>query len=399
MKRYIILYLMCAFALLGWAQRKQISAAQDLVKAGKDLPKAEKSMRELLSDTTHQYNMKAWVVLCDAMMKQYEQGNEKLYLKQKYDTASFFSLTKRMFETMERFDTIDAKLYTSTPIKPKYRERYAQYLNAIRPNLFNGGNYFLVKKDYAKAFEYFDSFILSDKASLFEGFDYEKNDPLMPHAAYWAMYVGYKLNEPKKIMKYAELAERDTSMHHFVKQYEATAYLINKDTARYISALKEGFEEYPNFAFFFPRLVEYYAKNGRYEEALETVERALKADSTSIMFRFTKSTALLNLGRYDESIKICEDILKEKPNFAEAYYNIGISYFDQAIELAKVQQTRAKIAKIHKLYEKAMPYLERYKELMPQNKDKWLAPLYTIYLNLNMGKEFDEIDRIRNGNK
>ena len=29
-------------------------------------------------------------------------------------------------------------------------------------------------------------------------------------------------------------------------------------------------------------------------------------------------------------------------------------------------------------------------------KDKWGTPLYTIYLNLNMGKEFEEIDRIIN---
>ena len=48
-------------------------------------------------------------------------------------------------------------------------------------------------------------------------------------------------------------------------------------------------------------------------------------------------------------------------------------------------------------YEKALPYIEKYKELMPDSKEKWLAPLYTIYLNLNMGKEFDIIDRIRNG--
>ena len=43
-----------------------------------------------------------------------------------------------------------------------------------------------------------------------------------------------------------------------------------------------------------------------------------------------------------------------------------------------------------------MPYLEQYKRLAPKARDKWLAPLYTIYLNLNMGKEFDEIDKLRN---
>lgn len=50
-------------------------------------------------------------------------------------------------------------------------------------------------------------------------------------------------------------------------------------------------------------------------------------------------------------------------------------------------------------YRKALPYLERYRQLAPDMKDRWSRPLYTIYLNLNMGKEFDEIDKIINVKK
>jgi len=32
--------------------------------------------------------------------------------------------------------------------------------------------------------------------------------------------------------------------------------------------------------------------------------------------------------------------------------------------------------------------------LRPDRKDAWGLPLYTIYLNLNMGKKFDEIDEL-----
>ena len=35
--------------------------------------------------------------------------------------------------------------------------------------------------------------------------------------------------------------------------------------------------------------------------------------------------------------------------------------------------------------------MERYRELAPDQKDKWAAALYNIYLNLNMGKKFEEI--------
>ena len=47
-----------------------------------------------------------------------------------------------------------------------------------------------------------------------------------------------------------------------------------------------------------------------------------------------------------------------------------------------------------KYYKEALPYLEKYRAMRPDRKDKWALPLYTIYLNLNMGKEFDEIDKL-----
>ena len=68
---------------------------------------------------------------------------------------------------------------------------------------------------------------------------------LMPHAAYWAMYCGYKLGDTEKTMRYLNLAERDSSMLNFVRQYEASAYLMQKDTTKYLKALQEGFKEYP----------------------------------------------------------------------------------------------------------------------------------------------------------
>ena len=43
---------------------------------------------------------------------------------------------------------------------------------------------------------------------------------------------------------------------------------------------------------------------------------------------------------------------------------------------------------------RALTYLEKVRKLEPGAQEKWALPLYTIYLNLNKGKEFDEIDRL-----
>ena len=38
--------------------------------------------------------------------------------------------------------------------------------------------------------------------------------------------------------------------------------------------------------------------------------------------------------------------------------------------------------------------MQEYRKLAPNEKAKWGVPLYTIYLNLNMGREFEEIDKL-----
>ena len=48
------------------------------------------------------------------------------------------------------------------------------------------------------------------------------------------------------------------------------------------------------------------------------------------------------------------------------------------------------------IYREALPYMEEFRALAPDDKNKWAPALYRIYLNLNMGKQFDEIDKIIN---
>ena len=81
---------------------------------------------------------------------------------------------------------------------------------------------------------------------------------------------------------------------------------------------------------------------------------------------------------------------------ADAYYNAGVAYINKAIELDK-QYTKAnpKLRKqVIAYYNMSLPYMEKHRVLAPDQKDKWGAALYKIYLELNMGNKFDEIDRL-----
>lgn len=400
MKRLIQTWLLVGALLmgapsLGHAQKKELIAAKDQVKAGKDLDKAQASMRKLLADSVNRSNKKIWSVLFDAVRKQYEQGNEKLYLKQAYDTAKLFNLTKELFTVAGELDSVEMVPDRKGKRDIEFRKQHAEYLNRIRPNLYNGGAWFVYKHRYAEAYDFFDCYIECASSPLFRSYDYAKKDSRLSSAAYWAVYAGYKMKDSKKTLHHAYEALKDTAHYNYMLQYLAETYKQDKDTVRYLATLKEGFKRTPKFPFFFPRLVDYYVTTNQPDSAMQVVDSALEVDAKNQVFLFAKSTLMLSAGKYKDCISICDQIIAADSLMAEAYYNAGLAYFNLAVELDKnYQVSRKRSGEITKYYQQAMPYLEKYRQLEPDQTDKWALPLYTIYLNLNLGKEFDEIDKL-----
>lgn len=375
--------------------KKDIAQARAYLKAGNNLDKVEQLMQKHLADTANRHNEKLWLIMFDAVRKQYDQGNMKLYLKQKYDTASLFNLTKRMFTILEAFDSVDARPDERGEVRPQYRKKHAEFLHAHRSNLYNGGVYFMGKQNFTDAYSFFDLYLDTAYQPLFSSYDYDETDERMPEAAYWAVYCAYKNQDPKATLHHTYMALKDTAHYCMMLQYLAETYKLEKDTARYVATLNEGFCKYPTFPFFFPRLVEYYVGNAQWESLLTIANRAQDVDSTSLLYQQICSTALLNLQKYDECIEICDKIIAKDDSLSEAWYNAGISCYNQAVEVDKNIKMTAKQKKLMLAkYERACYYLERYRQLAPDQQDRWAMPLYNIYLNLNKGKEFDEIDRL-----
>lgn len=394
MKKILICVFIC-LPLIAWGQKKTMTQVKDYIKSGKNLDKAEKLMADLLTDSSSRSNEKIWLLLFEAQRKQYDLGNEKLYLKEKYDTTAFFLVGKRMFDTLEGLDSLDRLPDARGKVKLKYRARSAEQLNIYRPNLFNGGVFFMKKHDFSRSYDFFDTYINSAVKPMFARYQYAERDKRLPEAAYWASYCGYKLEKPQLTLRHTYQALKDSVHLPYMLQYLAETYKLEKDTARYVQTLKDGFSKYPKFPFFFPRLIDYYSHIGAYDEAMKSCDEALQTDSVNTLFRYAKSSLLLSMGRYKQSFAISKALIAENDSLADAYLNAGLALFDQAIELDKKTQSGSKkYNQILELYKKAMPYLEKYRAMAPDQKDKWALPLYTIYLNLNMGKQFDEIDKL-----
>ena len=104
---------------------------------------------------------------------------------------------------------------------------------------------------------------------------------------------------------------------------------------------------------------------------------------------------------YDKAIEFYKKTIEVDPNYAEAYSNLGLIYCLQAQDFSEKATTDVNNPKykddqatLKAFYEKARPNYEKAKELKPDQKDLWLNGLYRVYYNLQMGPEFDAIEKL-----
>lgn len=378
-------YLLATFMLLmlplcsASAQKKEINQARTFIK-NKKYDDAEKLVAPLLKDSANRQNKRVWQTLYDIVSGKYAQANERLYLKQKQDTAAFFALAKRMVSVAETLDSLS----------PDDRKSNSSEQNIYRVNLFNGGIYYVRKGMWKDAFDFMETYIDCSRQPLFEAYHYDSLDVRMPQAGYWATYSGYMLHDPVLTLRHRQLALRDTTKANFTLQFIAEARLWLKDDELYVQTLQEGFRRFSLFPYFFPRLFDAYTKRGQYDRALALADSALAVNDSSQLFIFAKSTTLLQLGQYAESIKLSDLLISLNDSLPEPYFNAGTAYINIADRLDDRRERKL----VKQAYQKALPYMERYRAMMPEEKQKWGPALYRIYLNLNMGKQFDEIDRL-----
>ena len=391
MKRYI-LFAICGLLMSAacCAQRKQIGDARTILKSGKNIEQAEKLMTDLLKDKANQENTRIYDIWLQAVEKQYLALNEKMYIKEKVDTTKFFDLAKRMFVVAERLDSIDAKPDKNGKSNPEYRKVNAAKMAGYRPNIYYGGAHHLKKSDFKTAFGFFEMYLDCDRQPLFTGYDFMYKDPKMGEVAYWATYCGYRLNDPVLVLRHAATAQRDAQKLEYTLQYMAEAWEKLEDDSMYTATLWQGFKQFTKSNYYFPRLMDYYNTRGNYLMADSVVNEALKTDTLNELYLFAKSTVMLNLKKYGDCLKFSDQLIKLNPNLADIYYNGGIA----CLNIAQRMDSRKYKKQIKKMYEKAKPYMEKYREMAPDEKDKWAPALYRIYFNLNMGKQFDEIDKL-----
>ena len=394
MKRVLFSMVLLMAVSFAFAQEKNVKEAKSIAGEVKpDFAKAEQLINEALTNPETKDNAATWDVAGYIQKRINEKEMENAYLRKPYDTLKVYNSVLNMYNYYVKCDELAQIPNEKGKIKNKYRSANSKTILAERPNLINGGiQYFNLNKN-EDALKYFAAYVDAATLPMMEKENLLEKDTILPQVAYYATLAADRVGDKDAVMKYAQYALKDKENGQFAMQLLTDAYKAKGDTAKWVEKLQEGIVKFPENQYFFANLVDYYSSSNQNDKAMQFADDMLAKDPNNKLYLYVKD--------YEKAIEFYKKTLDIDPAYAEACSNLGLVYLLQAQEYA--DKAPADIndpnyataqAEIKKFYEAAKPYYEKARELKPDQKDLWLQGLYRVYYNLNMGPEFEEIEKM-----
>ncbi|MCS2661064.1 tetratricopeptide repeat protein [Bacteroides fragilis] len=404
MKRVLFSMVLLMAVSFAFAQEKNVKEAKSIAGEVKpDFAKAEQLINEALTNPETKDNAATWDVAGYIQKRINEKEMENAYLRKPYDTLKVYNSVLNMYNYFVKCDELAQIPNEKGKIKNKYRSANSKTILAERPNLINGGIQYFNLNQNEEALKFFAAYVDAATLPMLEKENLLEKDTILPQVAYYATLVADRVGDKDAVMKYAQYALKDKENGQFAMQLLTDAYKAKGDTAKWVEKLQEGIVKFPENQYFFANLVDYYSSSNQNDKAMQFANDMLAKDPNNKLYLYVKAYLYHNMKDYEKAIEFYKKTLDVDPTYAEACSNLGLVYLLQAQDYADKAPTdindpnyATAQANIKKFYEEAKPYYEKARELKPDQKDLWLQGLYRVYYNLNMGPEFEAIEKLMN---
>lgn len=362
-------------------------------------------------------NLKAQVALLDMVYgfidaKDYEKAKEAISMAEKHEItsgdpktfylksflykdlylASADSVKGRYLEvainSLKKARELDKSSFYSTQLTELENFFYSGYFNdAVR--MFN-------EQKYGGALDYFSEFLANTSsdnpywmdANYYSGVSYQMLDSTAQAVDKYKFLISHNYDEP---LLYFDLASIYLNER---KEEDTIKLIINEGLARY--------PENQDLQIINLNYLSQYRHYGKLEAAL-IGQLEKKGDDVDLMLMLaTTYGKIRNAANSDEYFLKIESVYKEvlnlQPQNFEANFNIGVLYYNEAVEIINkndydisLKELALVLEKSTSLFQKARPYLQKI--YMQKKERKLLEALQAIYYNLNMLEEFEQVSK------
>ncbi len=162
-------------------------------------------------------------------------------------------------------------------------------------------------------------------------------------------------------------------------------------------------------------LIDVYERTKSTDKALELTKGAVQKDPSNKTYRYAYGVFLLKQEKYPEAVEQFDAALKLDPGYADARYNLGVSYLNWGVKLKEESDKKAEAEAAGKKgkgkdvkadesykekFKQALPYLEQSVQDRPNDAGLWqsLGRLYAILNMPDKSKQaFEKFDSLTKG--
>lgn len=343
-----------------------------------------------------------WYVSAMAKVGVLNQENVKHSEKQPCDLNKLYRYSLDVFNELSRCDSLDNLPDAKGKVKPQYTTQIKKVMYETRPHLFNGGAHFYNEEQFREACDMFSAFVESAAHPVLAEFNLT-SDAINTTASFYACMCGIRLEDYKMVMSHIDAAVLDPANAETAYQFKCEAQSALGDTVGWINTLKECSSIYPDNAYFYQALIQYYDSNNKRSELLQFADEMIAKDSDNALFVYVKGYIAQQDSLFDDAIDWYKKALEIDPVYQSALTNLALCYMNKAQEYSNSQAStnvkdKAKIQKDKEIlagyYRQALPLYEKLREIVPDKPTVWVFGLYNCYYNLNMEDKVKEIEKL-----
>ncbi|MCR5573494.1 MAG: tetratricopeptide repeat protein [Bacteroidaceae bacterium] len=394
------LFVSMAFVLVAGSAFAQMDAVKNATKAaGKgDFATATSLIEQALNNPETANLADTWFAAGQVQQKISAKQLENQVKRQNYDENAMFNASLQMVKYFLKADELpDAKGKMNA-----FTSKMASAIKGDLGNLINGGVAAFNgggEGSDARALDFFGTYVDLAKAPMFAK-DNLAADPQYVTIAYYAALAGIRSENYAAVEKFAPMAQADAENGQNATEFLVEAYKKQGKTDQMMSVLKDALDKYPGNQAFFANMIDYYTSNNKYDEAQAFADQMIAKDSGNYFYNYVKGFLYSQQKDDDKAIEQYEQAIQKNPEYAQSYAELGKSWVLKAqdfSETAESNPTSPKFAEDAKtlrgFYEKAMPYLEKCRQLAPDNVSLWKQALSSVYYNLQMTDKYEEVQQ------
>jgi tetratricopeptide (TPR) repeat protein len=377
MKKLILsVFMSLLFVSAGFAQKSNRTSAYMYLQKGQ-LEQAKEAIDKAVQNEKTKNDPKTWLYYGEIY---YGIASSPLPAFRKLDSTA----AMKAFNALKKAKSLD--------VKKKVNKEANEYIKKLATVFYADGATVFKAKQYDKAIDYFkDAFQVSKELGSFD-----------TTAAFNIGITGVLGNKPKIAVEYLKKCVDVKLNDPRIFVYYNRALQQIGDTAGAAAAIQTGRSRFPGNLSLLLEQAQLYLERGESHQLIKSLKEAIakKPDNpANANFNFLIGKSYDDMGKTDSAEMYYKAAFKVKPDFFEAYYNIGAIYVNKAAKIQKEAndlplnknkeyETLEKEANAN--LQKAIPWLEKAYKINP-NDEPTFKGLKEAYARLKMNDKLKEL--------